>query len=215
MFGDVWSHVDEDEGFDACGLGHFASSDGAALAVCFAVFVHDFLVVPAHAEHDIGVTREFGDGVAWLGVAGENYGFSAFDVEAVCEGVEVGLDVFGGSGGYLPFVRGFDGAGSDVSGVYDGRFSGESAASVLMDFLAEGMADACDPVVSEDALFFVEDAVGDALGEGRAVDVYGVLFAYGLVPSAKEEAGVVDVVVEVVVGEEEVVDLGWPEAGLD
>ena len=104
---------------------HFASADGSALSVGFAVFVHDFLVVPAHAEHDVGVSGEFGYGVAGLGVAGEYDGFSAFDVESVSEGVEVGLDVFGGSGGYLPFVRGFDGAGTDVAGVDDGRFAGE------------------------------------------------------------------------------------------
>ncbi len=87
MLGDVGSHVDEDEFFDACGLCHASGAGGSALSECFAVFGHDFLVVPAHAEHDVGVSGEFGYGVAGLGVAGEDDGFSAFDVEAICEGV--------------------------------------------------------------------------------------------------------------------------------
>ena len=123
--------------------------------------------------------------------------------------------MFGWSGGYFPLVGSFHRAGSDVSGVDDGRFSGECAAAVLVDFLAEGVVYACDPVMGKDAFLFVEDAVGDALGEGWAVDVEGVFLADGLVPATEEEAGIVDVVVEMVVGEEEVVDLGWPETGLD
>ena len=43
---------------------------------------------------------------------------------AIGEGVEVGLDVLRGGGGYFPLVGGCDGAGSDVTGVDDGRFSG-------------------------------------------------------------------------------------------
>ena len=96
-----------------------------------------------------------------------------------------------------------------------GGLRGSEPPRFLVDFLAERMADACDPVVGEDAFLFVEDAVGDALGESRSVDVEGVFLADGLVPAAEEEAGIVDVVVEVVVGEEEVVDVGGPEAGLD
>ena len=61
--------------------------------------------------------------------------------------------MLGGSGSYLPFVRGLDGAGSDVSGVDDGRFAGKSTAAVLVNGLAEGVIDACDPVVSEDTFF--------------------------------------------------------------
>ena len=84
-----------------------------------------------------------------------------------------------------------------------------------MDLLAERVVDAGDPVVGEDALLFVEDAVGDALGESRTVYVECVFLADRLIPAAEEEAGVVDVVVEVVVREEEVVDVGWPQTGLD
>ena len=150
-----------------------------------------------------------------MGVAGEDDRFAAFDIESVCDRVQVWLDVFGGSGGHFPFVGGFDGAWTDVAGVDDGWFAGQRAAAVYMDALAEWMADAGDPVVGEDAFLFVEDAVGDAFGECRAVDTEGVFLADRLVPAAEQEAGVVDVVVEMVMSEEEVVDLGRPEAGLD
>ena len=55
MFCDVGAHVDEDEFFDAGGFGHASGAGGSALPVSFAVLGHDFLVVPAHAEHDVGV----------------------------------------------------------------------------------------------------------------------------------------------------------------
>ena len=145
---------------------------------------------------------EIDHGVAGLGVAGEYDGLSAFGVESVGERVEIGLDVLGGRGRDFPLVRGCDSAGSDVTGVDDGRFAGERAAAVLMDLLAERVVDASDPVVGEDPLLFVENAVGDALGESRTVYVEGVFLADRLIPAAEEEAGVVDVVVEVVVREE-------------
>ena len=93
--------------------------------------------------------------------------------------------MFGRSGGYFPLVSGSDGAGSDVAGVDDGWFAWERATAVDVDALAEGMADAGDPVVCEDAFFFVEDAVCDALGEGRAVDAECVFLADGLIPAAE------------------------------
>ena len=93
--------------------------------------------------------------------------------------------MFGWCGGDFPFVGGSDGTGSDVSGVYDGWFARQGAASVYVDALAQGMADACDPVVCEDAFFFVEDAVCDTFGEGWSVDVEGVFFSDGLIPAAE------------------------------
>ena len=117
--------MDEDEFFDAGGFCHASGAGGSALSVGFAVLGHDFLVVPAHAEHDVGVAGEVDDGVAGLGVAGEDDGLAAIGVESVGEGVEIRLDVLGGSGGYFPLVGGCDGAGSDVAGVDDGRFAGE------------------------------------------------------------------------------------------
>ena len=207
--------MDEDEFFDAGGFGHASGAGGSALPVSFAVFRHDLLVVPAHAEHDVGVFGEIDYGVAGLGVAGEYDGLSAFGVESVGERVEIGLDVLGGRSGYFPLVGGCDGAGSDVTGVDHGRFAWERSAAVLMDLLAERMVDTGDPVVGEDPLLFVQDAVGDALGKGRSVDVQRVFLADRLIPAAEEEAGVVDVVVEVVVREEEIVDVGWPQTGLD
>ena len=215
VFCDVGAHVDEDEFLDAGGFGHASGAGGAALPVSFAVLGHDLLVVPAHAEHDVGVAGEIDHGVAGLGVAGEDDGLSAFGVESVGEGIEVGLHVLGGRGGYFPLVGGCDGAGSDVTGVDDRRFAGERAAAVLMDLLAERVVDTGDPVVGEDAFLFVENAVGDALSKGRPIHVEGIFLTDRLIPAAEEEAGVVDVVVEVVVREEEVVDVGWPQTGLD
>jgi len=48
-----------------------------------------------------------------------------------------------------------------------------------------------------------------------AEDLQPVLATDALIPAAKQEAGVVDVVVEVVVREEEVVHLRGPQAGFD
>ena len=83
-----------------------------------------------------------------------------------------------------------------------GGLRGSVPPRFLMDLLAERVVDPCDPVVGEYALLFVQDAVGDALGKGRSVDVQRVFLADRLIPAAEEEAGVVDVVVEVVVREE-------------
>ena len=121
----------------------------------------------------------------------------------------------GGGGGDFPLVGGDDGAGSDVSGVDDGRSAWEGAAAVHVNLLADWEVDAGVPVVGEDAFLFVEDAVGEALGGRWPVCAEGVFLADGLVPTTEEEAGVVDVVVEVVVGEEDVVDLSGEEAGFD
>jgi hypothetical protein len=60
-----------------------------------------------------------------------------------------------------------------------------------------------------------EDPLGDGLGQRRPVHLERVLLADGLVPAAEQEAGVVHVVVEVVMGEEEVIDVGGKDAGLD
>ena len=152
--------MDEDEFFDTGGSGHASGAGGSALPVSFAVLGHDFLVVPAHAEHDVGVAGEIDDGVAGLGVAGEDDGLAALGVETIGEGVEVGLDVLGGRSGYFPLVGGCDGAGNDVTGVDDGRFSRERSAAVLMNLLAEWMVDAGDPVVGEDAFLFIEGRRG-------------------------------------------------------
>ena len=206
--------MDEGEALDTCCLRHTRGAECTALAGCLAVRVHDFLVVPAHAEHEVGVLRKLGDGVAGLGIAGEDDA-ARRGVEAVGEGVEEGLHMLGGSGCYLPVAAGEDGAGADVGCGYMGWSSRERTAAVLVDALAEGVADARLPVVGEDAFVLVEDAARDALGEGGAEDLQVVLLAGALVPAAQQEAGVVDVVVEVVVCEEEVVDVGGPESCLD
>ena len=53
-----------------------------------------------------------------------------------------------------------------------------------------------------------EDALGYLLGQVGPEDLELVLLADALVPPAKEEAGIINVMVEVMVSEEEVVDLG-------
>ena len=53
-------------------------------------------------------------------------------------------------------------------------------------------------------------AFGYAFGERGAVDLEYVFLADTLVPSAEQEAWVVDIVVEVVMREEEVVDFSGP-----
>ena len=153
-------------------------------------------------------------GVAGLSVASEDDAARG-GVEAICEGVKEGLNMLGGGCGDLPVAAGEDGAGAYIGCEHMRGFAWEVAASVLVDALAERMADARLPVVGEDAFVLVEDAVRDALGERGAEDLKGVLLAGALVPAAEEEAGVVYVVVEVVMSEEEVVDVGGPEASLD
>ena len=72
--------MDECEALYACCLRHARGAKSATLTGGFAVGIHDFLVVPAHAEHEVGVLRKLGNGVAGLGVAGEDY--------TACGGVE-------------------------------------------------------------------------------------------------------------------------------
>ena len=69
--------------------------------------------------------------------------------------------------------------------------------------------------MGEEAAVLPQDVVGELLGGRRPVDLQPVLPAHALVPPAQQEAGVVDVVIEVVMCEEEVVDVGGPEPGLD
>ena len=57
--------------------------------------------------------------------------------------------------------------------------------------------------------------MGETFSWRRSVDAQGVFLADRLVPAAEQEAGIIDVVVEMVVGEEDVVDLSWKETDLD
>ncbi len=155
VLGYVVAHVDKDEGFDVCGLCHFGGGDGSGLAVVETVGLHDCVVVAAHAEHHIGVLGEIDHRVAWFSVTGEDDGFARCGVDAVGEGVEIWLDVDAWCGGDFPFVGGANGAGSDVSGVDYGWFSGEGAASVYVDVLRDWEVDAGIPIVGEDTFLFV------------------------------------------------------------
>ena len=151
-------------------LRHSRGAEGAALTGGFAVGVHDLLVVPAHAEHEVGVFRKLGYGVAGLSVAGEDDA-ARWGIEAVCEGVEEGLDMLGGGCRDLPVAAREDGAGAYIGREHVRGLAWEVAASVLVDALAEGVADTRLPVVSEYAFVLVEDAARDALGERGAEDL--------------------------------------------
>ena len=106
------------------------------------------------------------------------------------------------------------GTGAHVPGGYRWGRTGQGAAAVDEDLLAEGMVYASFPVVGEQAVF-AEDAFGYPFREVGAENLELVFLADALVPAAEKEAGIVDVVVEVVVGEEEVVNLGGEQSGLD
>ena len=184
---------------------------------CLAVLVHDLLVVPAHAEHHVGAPRQVDHGLAGLGVAGEDDA-ALRAVQAVGQRVEPGLDVrSAGAARDLPgAARRAPGPGRRRGRADGRRHAGQDAAAIDVDLLAGRGVDPGDPVVGERADLLVEDAAGE-LGRSAAARTPGARCALParLVPAAEQEARVVDVVVEVVVGEEEVVDLGRPEAGLD
>src|SRR5256886_823682 len=79
------------------------------------------------------------------------------------------------------------------------------ASSARVSALAMRCVDARFPVVNEGAVL-AEQALGDRLGQRRTIDAELILLADALVPATEQEAGVVDVVVEVMVREEQVVD---------
>ena len=215
VLGDVVAHVDEDESFDVGGLGHACGGDGAGLSIVKASLFQYGVVVAAHAEHHIGVACEVDHGIARFRIAGEDDRFAGRGIDAVGERVEVWLDVYAGRRGDFPLVGGSDGAGSDVSGVDDWWSAGQRAASVHVDVLADWKVDAGIPIVGKDAFFLIEDSVRQAFGGRRPVNAERVFLTDRLVPSAKQETGVIDVVVEVVVGEEDVVDLSGEESYFD
>ena len=76
------------------------------------------------------------------------------------------------------------------------------------------MVDPGLPVVGEQAVFS-DDALGYLLRQVGAKHLKPVFLADALVPAAQEEAGIVDVMVEVVVSEKEVVDLGGKQSRFD
>src|SRR5438093_175050 len=80
---------------------------------------------------------------------------------------------------------------------------------------AGGMSHAGGALGPALAAGLADEPLGDSLGQRGAEDLQPVLATDALIPAAKQEAGVVDVVVEVVVREEEVVHLRGPQAGFD
>ena len=89
----------------------------------------------------------------------------------------------------------------------DGAGPGQGAAPVDENLLAERMIHPRLPVVGKEAVL-PDDTLGYIFGQVGAEYLELVFLADALVPAAKQEAGIVDIVVEVVVGEEQVVNLG-------
>ena len=83
--------------------------------------------------------------------------------------------------------------------------AGHGAAAELVDALAEGVAGAGMQIGTVDA-FGAEEQIGDAAKRRGAVDGEGVTGAGALVPAGHDEVAEVGHVVEVVVGEEELID---------
>ena len=106
---------------------------------------------------------------------------------------------------HAPLAALVDEPGADVLGQHHRRPAGQRAATVHVNALAQRCVDARFPVVNEGAVLS-EQALGDRLGQRRAIDAELILLADALVPATEQEAGVVDVVVEVMVREEQVVD---------
>jgi hypothetical protein len=206
--------VGKDQLLDAGCLGHLGRAGGSALTDVLTVLVHDLLVIPAHAEHHVGALCQVNDALAGLGVAGE-HDAALRAVQAVRQRVEPGLNVNGRGGRHLPVWGLMHQAGADVVGANGRGHSGQHTAAIDVHLLAGGGVDPRDPVVCERADLLVEDAAGEFGRWGRPEDLELVRFTGRLVPAAEQEAGIVNVVIEMVVGEEEVVDLGWPETGLD
>ena len=159
--GEVGADVDKHQLLDSRFLGHAGRSGGAALAVEFSIGVHDGLVIPAHAEHHVGIPGKVGHGGAGLGVAGENDA-AFFRIDTVGEGVEPGLDVLGGSGGHLPSWSAEHGTGAYVPGGHRWGRTRERPAAIDEDLLAEGVVHAGLPVVGEETIF-TEDALSNFL----------------------------------------------------
>ena len=121
--------------------------------------------------------------------------------------------MLGGSGGHLPIFAGVDLAGADILGADFGRLSRQRPAPVNVNALAERVAYAGLPIVGEQSFVRVQDSLCYLFREGRSEHLKGILLARALVPATKQEAGVVDVVIEVMVREKELVDICRPEAG--
>ena len=159
MGGKLGRHVCENEGFDVGGLCHLGDSYGTGLSVIESLRFERGLVVGAVGEHDIGIARKFDHRVAGFSIAGDDERLAGRGVDAVCEGIEVGLDMGSFSSGDFPFLGVPDETGSDVTGVNDWWIAGESAASVHVYVLADREVDAGVPVMGEDAFLFIHDAV--------------------------------------------------------
>ena len=210
---EVGAHVDQNQLLHAGRLGHSSRAGGAALTAGLAVRVHHRLVVPAHAKHHVCAAGQFGHRVAGLSIAGEDDA-SLGGVHPVGEGIKPGLDMLGGSGGNLPVGPAEHLSRSHVLSRHRRRGPGQGAAPVHEDLLAQGVVDPGFPVVGEQAVF-AKDTLGYLLSEVRAENLEPVLLPDALVPAAKEKAGVINVVVKVVVGKEEVIHLGREQPGLD
>jgi hypothetical protein len=114
--------------------------------------------------------------------------------------------VFGRRRRHPPIGASADETGADVAHARRGRWARQRAATVDVDLLAQRRVDARPPVEAECALL-ADQPLRDRLGRRQTEDAQRLLRADALVPTAEQKAGVVDIVVEVMVGKEKEVDL--------
>ena len=123
------------------------------------------------------------------------------------------MDVLSRRGGHLPARPGEYLAWTNVQSVNGRSGTRQCAATVDENLLAQRMVHPRLPVVREQPLL-PKDALGDLLREVGAEHLQLVLLADALIPAAEQETGIVDVMVEMVVREEEVVHLRGEESRL-
>jgi hypothetical protein len=175
--------------------------------------LHVVLVVPAHGEHEVGATGEVDHRVAGLGVSSE-HNRSLVGSQSIGKRVEKGLSVIGEGRLHGPTVTLYDRARTDVPGSHLRWLSRKRSAAVDEDPLTGRMADPGLPIGGEHTRW-TDEPLGDLAGERRSIDPQPLLITNRLVPAAEEKTGIVDVVIEMVVGEEEIGDACRPQTCLD
>ena len=113
--------------------------------------------------------------------------------------------------GNLPIGAGTYFAWANVPGLVIGEGPGKLAAAPAVGVDAQRMIDTGNKVVGESTVVFVDKPVGNSLGESGSVNLQVIFIVQALVPSGQQETWVVQVVVRVVMGKEQVVNLRGPE----
>ena len=121
--------------------------------------------------------------------------------------------MLGAGRGDLPVCTRLDEPWTHVVGIDFRFFAGQDPAAVGEGYLRGRVVYAGLPVVGKEPCVFVDDSVGELLGESRTVDVEHPVGRDHLVPARQDEGREVGIVIEVVVGEKDVIDLGGRNTG--